>query len=214
MTAIYLFSGLGADERAFSRLIFSPFQVFYIAWERPGPQESIQVYAQRIAKQITAPNPILIGLSFGGIMAIEVSKQLPSYQQLILISSVKTKHEIPWYYRWAGKLRLDSIIPTGLLKSANPFIYWLFGLKAKEDKTLFKAMLKDADAVFMKWAIRQILTWPNEQIPYPLLHIHGEKDKLLPIHFIKNAIQVADAGHFMIYIQATKIQAQISQQFS
>jgi pimeloyl-ACP methyl ester carboxylesterase len=205
MSAIYLFSGLGADERAFGRLDFYPAKTYHIKWHRPLAQESIQEYAQQIAEQITELNPILIGLSFGGIMAIEVSKVLPAYQQLILISSVKTKNEIPWYFRWAGKIGLYKLILTGLLKVTNPFIYWLFGLKNKEDKQLFKAMLKDADSVFMKWAIRQILTWQNKGMPSNLIHIHGKTDRLLPIRYIKNALKIDNAGHFMIYNQAVII---------
>jgi hypothetical protein len=71
---LYLFSGLGADKRIFQRLDLSGYAVNYIEWILPLEGETIEQYASRLLCQITAPNPTLIGLSFGGIMAIEVAK--------------------------------------------------------------------------------------------------------------------------------------------
>ncbi len=58
-------------------------------WIEPLKNESLKNYAQRISNKITSDNPTLIGLSFGGILAVEISKIL-KLQKVILISSAKT----------------------------------------------------------------------------------------------------------------------------
>lgn len=74
MSTIYIFSGLGVDERVFRYLDFSGMDVRFIHWIRPLPDESIKLYAQRLRQQIVTDKPILIGLSFGGIIAVEVGR--------------------------------------------------------------------------------------------------------------------------------------------
>jgi esterase/lipase len=115
---LYIFSGLGADESIFQRLDFSGFNTNFIKWIVPNDKETIENYATRLIDQITSTKPILIGLSFGGLMAVEVAKQIGP-EKVILISSAKTKKEIPCYYRWAGQVRFHKLLPTTLLKSSN-----------------------------------------------------------------------------------------------
>ena len=90
---LYIFSGLGADEKAFQKLNLDAYQLTHIRWIKPGVNEPIEEYAKRLLEQVITPNPVLMGLSFGGLMAIEVSKHIDT-DKIILISSVKTKKEI------------------------------------------------------------------------------------------------------------------------
>ena len=94
---LYIFSGLGADERVFQRLDFSGFSPTFIKWIVPQDKETIENYATRLLDQITTTNPTLIGLSFGGLIAVEVAKQIDT-EKVILIASAKTKKEIPFYW--------------------------------------------------------------------------------------------------------------------
>ena len=108
MKTIYIFSGLGADERVFNKINFGNKKVVYIKWILPTKDENLGHYAFRISNQIQTYKPLLIGLSFGGMMAIEVAKHIDT-EKIILISSAKTKYEIPFYFRLAGKLSLHKI---------------------------------------------------------------------------------------------------------
>ena len=90
MKTIYCISGLGADERAFSKLKIDGYSLRVIPWLMPEPGETIQHYATRMRAIIDDPEPILMGLSFGGMLCAEIAKQIP-VQKLILISSVKSK---------------------------------------------------------------------------------------------------------------------------
>ena len=89
---IYIFSGLGADERVFQKLDFSDFKTTFVKWIIPQDKETIENYSTRLLAQITTKNPTLIGLSFGGIIAVEVAKQIDT-EKVILIASAKTKIE-------------------------------------------------------------------------------------------------------------------------
>jgi hypothetical protein len=51
----------------------------------------------------------------------------------------------------------------------------------------------------------RIVVWKNEQIPDNLVHIHGTKDNIMPIRYIKNCIRVKGGGHLMIYQKAAQI---------
>ena len=137
---VYIFSGLGADERVFHKLDLSSFSVTHIQWIPIKKEESIENYASRLLGQIHTSTPILIGLSFGGMIAVEVAKQLET-EKIILISSAKTKNEIPPTYRLAGKLNLHRIIPSSILKHSNTLINWFFGANSIEDKQLLKQIL-------------------------------------------------------------------------
>ena len=74
MKYAYLFSGLGADHRAFQYLDVPGYAMIHVKWIEQEKNETLERYVKRLAKQITMPNPVFIGLSFGGMVAIEVAK--------------------------------------------------------------------------------------------------------------------------------------------
>jgi pimeloyl-ACP methyl ester carboxylesterase len=194
---VYVLSGLGADERVFQLLDFTGFEVVYVQWITPLPNEKIEAYAARLLQQIDEDHPILIGLSFGGMMSIEIAKLIPT-QKIILISSAKTRHEIPFYLKQIGRGHLDNIVPASILKQSNAVVNWFFGVHSAFEKALLQQILKDMEPVFLKWAIHQVLNWQNETIPQNLIHIHGTSDRLLPCRFVKADHLVSGGGHFMV----------------
>ncbi|MEN8444017.1 MAG: alpha/beta hydrolase [Cyanobacteria bacterium J06555_13] len=95
---IYFVSGLGADERIFQWLRYDGFQPVHIQWRAPERGEPIEGYAKRLSEQIEEDNPVIVGLSFGGMIAIEIAKQMNT-QKIVLLSSVKETSEIPFYFK-------------------------------------------------------------------------------------------------------------------
>jgi hypothetical protein len=207
----YLFSGLGADKRIFQKIVLpAGYEVVFIAWILPEVKETLKDYCLRIAAQISFNEPfIFIGVSFGGIVATELSK-IAKPQKLILISSISTHYELPFYYKWAGKLNLLALIPTKLLKSANIFTYYFFGAATKEEKELLKNILYDTDEVFLKWALHAILTWQNIEKPTNFWHLHANNDKILPTFCIKDYISFQSGGHFLVYNQSQKVNTKLA----
>ena len=201
---LYIFSGLGADERAFQRLDFSGFSTTFINWVIPQDTDTIEHYVTRLLDQITTTKPTLIGLSFGGLIAVEIAKKIDT-EKVILIASAKTKNEIPFYYRFAGQLRLHKLLPTGLLKSSNFITNWFFGTTSTFDKQLLKQILIDTDPTFLKWAIDKISRWTNQTETKNIFHIHGKSDKILPLSYVKCNTTIKNGGHLMTLNKSDEI---------
>ena len=201
---LYLFSGLGADKRIFQKLDLSGYSVNYIEWKLPLEDETIEHYASRLLSQITVPKPTLIGLSFGGIMAIEVAKLIET-EKVILISSIKSGNEVPFYYRWMAHAGIHKHIPSNFFKNTNFITNWLFGTISPFDKQLLKQILSNTDPVFFRWALDQIIQWKNQTLPKNLVHIHGTGDRILPIRFRGYDILVKNGGHFMTLNRSDEI---------
>lgn len=203
---IYLFTGLGADERVFRRLDWSGHEVIHIQWLIPLVDESMEEYVARLLPQIKDEYPILIGVSFGGMMAVEVAKQL-EVQKIILLSSVKTKHELPWYYRWAGRMRLHRIIPQQLLRHSNFITNWFFGVESPEEKGLLKIILAETNPTLLRWSLNCIVSWSNTHLHPNLIHIHGSSDRILPLRYVQADRQVKAGGHLMVLNFAEEVSA-------
>jgi pimeloyl-ACP methyl ester carboxylesterase len=208
MNDIYFLSGLGADERVLQDLDFSGYKTVFVKWLQPIENETIEEYAKRLTEQIKTKNPIVIGLSFGGMMAVEIGKLIQT-EKIILIASAKTKFEIQFYFRLAGSLRLHNLLPTSLMKRSNFISNWLFGATSQRDKTLLANILHDTDSVFLKWAIDKIVNWKNAKILQNLQHIHGTSDRVLPYRFVLADIKIEGGGHFMTTNKARELSREI-----
>lgn len=195
-TTIYVFSGLGADERAFQKLDFAGADVCFIRWISPRANESLPAYAKRLLPQVESPSPILLGLSFGGMLAQEVAKLIP-VQRIILLASAKSEKEIPPYFRLLGTLGLHRLLPSRWIKKPSKLNYWLFGAETAEDRHLLDQILQDTDASFLHWALPAIAQWKNTTAADNLIHIHGSRDRILPIRFVAYDLCLEGAGHFM-----------------
>ena len=193
---IYIFSGLGADERVFQKLDFTGYNVHFIRWEIPYEQESIEGYASRLTSQITTSRPTLIGLSFGGLISIEIAKQIET-EQIILIASAKTRHEIPWHYRWAGKSGLHKLLPTHLLKGKNVFSDLVYRGNSEDDKQILQSIFAGTNPVFLKWAIDQVVHWQNDVKLENITHIHGAADPVFPVRYVSCNIKINGGGHML-----------------
>jgi pimeloyl-ACP methyl ester carboxylesterase len=197
-----LLSGLGADKRVFDFLDLHGFKLIHIDWIKPLEDEKIESYAHRLLDQIKRNRPTMIGVSFGGIIAIEIAKHIET-DKLILISSAKTKAEIPFLYRLAGKFWINKLIPAPLYRKANFVVYWLFGVKKKKEKELLKAIMDDADNDFVAWATNKIVSWENDKALPNIITIHGTADRVIPF---KNADhKIEQGGHLMVVSKADEI---------
>ncbi|MEM8723746.1 MAG: alpha/beta hydrolase [Cyanobacteria bacterium P01_G01_bin.39] len=208
---IYLVSGLGADQRVFQKLKLSGYQAIHIQWIEPEARESIAEYTQRLISQIESEKPIIIGLSFGGIIAVEIAKQIKT-EKVILISSTKNQQEIPFYFQIFRWLPIHRLLPPKLMLWFGQLLAgWFFSLESLAERQLFKAILYDTNASFMKWAVHQVITWKNEVIPDNIYHIHGESDRIFPYQFVQSDFSVNKGGHFMVMNRASYISNLIKQ---
>ena len=207
---IYCISGLGADEKIFANLRLNGYELRHIPWVRPAKNESIETYASRLALSIKEDNAILLGVSFGGMVGIEIARQ-KSLQKLILVSSIKSIEELPRWMKLAGKLKLNRFLPTRSFKFTEKIDNNRLGVSTDHEREMVRAYRQSADRIYLEWAINEILNWKNDWVPDNVVHIHGENDKIFPATKIKAAHIVKGASHMMVYNRAEEVSSFISE---
>ena len=204
MKPVYCISGFGADERVFSKLNFNGYDVHFIPWIIPQEKENIASYAARMSESIKDKNPVLLGLSFGGIMCIEIAKIINT-SQVIIISGIKTRHELPFWMKFAGIFKLDKVFPLRTFRFIEPLENHNLGIETAEELNLVRYYRNTINQQYTNWATHQIINWKNDWIPERLYHIHGGMDHIFPARNIKADYVIPDGGHFMIMNRAEKI---------
>lgn len=204
MKHIYCISGLGADERVFHKIQPDGFKMHFIQWQLPEKNESIDAYAAKLTSQIHHENPILIGISFGGIMCTEIARHI-NPELIIIISSIKTNAEMPLWMRLSGKLKLNRLFPMRSFKLIEPLEDYNLGVQSPEEKEMVHAYRKNVDQRYTNWAIQVILNWKNNAAPENLYHIHGDNDRIFPIKKIKADYTIAKGGHLMILNKSDEV---------
>lgn len=204
---VYFISGLGADERVFQFLKLPGVEKRFIKWVSPFHRESLSSYCKKLIDQIDPQQEIiLIGISFGGIIAQELAKLVPC-KKVIIISSVKSRAEFNWQLKLASNLQLHRIVPRWLLQLANQITAnYYFDVRDKAEAKLLQQVIKDTDPTFLTWAIDRIMNWHEYDYLQNIIHIHGSIDKIFPIKYINNVIEIPNGGHFMIVNKADQLE--------
>ena len=198
-----MFSKLKLDDR---------FSIYHIEWLKPLRKETIRHYAERLVSQIDTTKPFqLVGLSFGGVIASEIS-EIAHPDQIILISSTSTGVPISRFYQGLLKVALASPLAAPILKSTNSIAYKYFGADTPELKTLLKQVLHDTDNKVLKWALKQMSSWSRKTKAANLYHIHGSADRLIPIKLVNPDSRIEGGGHLMVYKQHEQISALLNRQ--
>jgi pimeloyl-ACP methyl ester carboxylesterase len=212
---VYFISGLGADWRLFQRLkLPDHFNLIHLDWIKPLGNETIAEYGARLAQQIdTSQTFQLVGLSFGGMIASEIAKQLTPLQTII-ISSASSAKEIPWYFKTAGSLHLPEVVPVRLLRLGIPVAFWFFGAKGRIERRLLREIIRDIDDDFLHWALKAITSWKSTERPPNLFQIHGDADKILPVQFTRPDLIVENAEHLMVLTKADYFSDFLSQKMN
>jgi pimeloyl-ACP methyl ester carboxylesterase len=205
MMNVYFISGLAADSRVFRHIVLPEgFAKIHLEWIKPFKNESLESYALRLAEKIDCSQKfVLVGLSMGGMIAVEIAKK---YKPVItiLLSSVPSHKHLPGRFRLAYYTRLHKIVPASFLKSAS-ILKRLFSNEDAQDKLLMKQVIRDSDSTFIRWGIGAILQWRNDFIPDPLMHIHGADDLILPISKTNPSHIIPKTGHLMVMSKAKEL---------
>ena len=196
MKKVYFISGLGADQRIFSFLDLSFCEPVFIDWISPLKNESLENYALRLRHQIPENNPTIVGISFGGMLTVELAKNNPDVKAIIL-SSNKTKKEFPFYFKAGRYIPVYKWGSASVSKKITLRFRSILGGTNKEENKLIRQIILDSDLSFVRWAISAILNWENNTIPANLTHIHGSADKLLPIRYVKPDHVIEGGTHVM-----------------
>ncbi len=206
MTAprLYLIPGLGADGRIFERLrLHGPVQV--LDWFEPlAPDEPLAAYVARLAVPIPPDEPCwIIGVSFGGIVALELGCLRP-LARVILISSLAAPTERTGWVQLGAWLHLDSWVPVGALRRLPRAGEWFFGVSGRRGNTLFRELLTLLTPTYTKWALRQLFRWQGCAVQ-PVAHLIGDCDRVFPLGYRTASHVISGGTHFMVVTHASQI---------
>ncbi|WP_299782008.1 alpha/beta hydrolase [uncultured Formosa sp.] len=196
---VYFMPGMAANPTIFEYIDLPKdrFKMHLLEWVIPNPKESLSDYARRICKNVKEKMPVLVGVSFGGILVQEMSKHMKT-KKVIVISSVLTKYELPKRMKLAKVTKMYKFLPTHLVRDFESYAKYTFGNSTTKRVNLYKKYLSVRDKNYLDWAIEQVVCWDQEK-PLPnTLHIHGDKDAVFPYQYIKDCITVKDGTHIMI----------------
>ena len=197
--------GMAANSKIFEDIRLPEiYQIHKLDWIIPKKNETLKFYAKRICKKIDQPDPILIGVSFGGILIQEVSKYL-NYKKIVIISSIKTNEELPISMNMAKKTKIHKILPFKWINNIDKLALFAFGDGIKKKVKLYQKYLSYKDPNYLKWAMDCIVNWDQKEIIKEIIHIHGKKDNVFPVKNLSGRVYLIEGNHAIIITRANQI---------
>lgn len=196
---LFVLSGIGGDERLFDgqRAVRD---VRPIKWVTPtDDREPLTRYAARLAREIQIAEPFdLGGSSFGGMIALELARHV-SPRQVFLFGSCRSPDAVAPFLR---ALRpIAALSPDRLFhppRMLQPLVARWFGASTPAHVDLFAGMLAATPPSFIRWASRAVFSWPGVlELPMPIHHVHGARDRLIPVRRVQPDHVIAGAGHLL-----------------
>ena len=145
---VYFMPGMAASSKIFEyiELPETQFQIHYLEWLIPSDNELLSDYARRMSEIIEHKKCVLLGVSFGGVLVQEMSKYL-NVQKLIIVSSIKSRNELPKKMILAKVTKAYKLLPVQLVSNIDLFSKFLnsvisFSKASKEPKSLLIASAK------------------------------------------------------------------------
>tara|TARA_Y100000389_G_scaffold118747_1_gene115907 strand:+ start:58 stop:702 length:645 start_codon:yes stop_codon:yes gene_type:complete len=202
MIHVYLMPGMSANSLIFEKIKFPKnFELHKLDWISPNIDESLENYAKRLSEKIVHKSPVLIGVSFGGILVQEISKII-KVNKLIIISSIKCNKEMPSHMKFGKITKSYKLLPVKWINDFESLISFVLGPKIKKRVDLYRKYLSVRDENYLSWSLREMIEWKQSKPLKNIIHIHGTKDLVFPTLYIKNFIEVPRGDHAMILKRA------------
>ncbi len=173
-------------------------------WLEPYPNETLKAYVTRWSPD-WATGGILVGMSFGGMVALELARQFP-VRAVVLISSLWDKSVIS--RQFAILERLSRTVPNSVvrpvIRSFGPGSVRRRNRLSAEDEKLMRQMANDLDLDFARWACRAVASWEGaldlvERPSFKLSAVHGAKDPVLYLPKpVPSWVQVVQEGRHLL----------------
>lgn len=196
---VYLMPGMAASPLIFERIKLpeDTFKIHLLEWMIPLENESLNDYALRMVACINHENVVLLGVSFGGVLVQEMAKYI-TLRKLIIVSSVKSMHELPKRMLLAKATKAYKLVPTQLASNIDVFEKYAVGKVVKKRIELYQKYLSVNDSRYLAWAIENMVCWSQEAPPENIIHIHGDSDGVFPIKNIKNCTVISNGTHIAV----------------
>lgn len=195
--------GMAANPTIFKhiKLPEDQFEQHLLEWFVPEKGMSLSEYALCMLKEIKHENPILIGVSFGGLLIQEMANHITT-RKVVVVSSVTHESQLPKRMLFAKYTKLHKLLPTGLVNNVELLAKYAFGETVNKRLELYEEYLSIKDKYYLDWSLDQIVNWKQSTTLKNMVHIHGEKDSVFPIANIEHCIRVKNGTHTMIIHRA------------
>ena len=200
---VYFMPGMAANPSIFKNIDLPKenFEQHLLEWSVPKKDATLTEYALEMTKLVKHENPVLLGVSFGGMLVQEMARHITT-KKVIVVSSVKHESELPKRMLFAKYTKIHKLLPTGLVNNVELLTKYAFGETVAKRLELYEEYLSIRDKYYIDWSLDQIVNWKCTYCPDCIVHIHGEKDAVFPIGNINNCIPVKNGTHTMIIHRA------------
>jgi pimeloyl-ACP methyl ester carboxylesterase len=197
---VYFVPGMAASPLIFEyiKLPEDRFEMFFLEWMIPNDGETLKQYSARMAEGIKHGNPVLIGVSLGGLVVQEMADIIRT-RKVIIISSAKCNKEFPRRMKFAKLTKIYKTFPTRMIQNVDAVRKLFPGNNVLNRRLdLYEKYLAVRDKKYLDWAFKVVIEWDRE-VPNPdVIHIHGDADGVFPVRYIKNYVPVKGGTHIMI----------------
>lgn len=213
---LYCLPGLGTDHRLFERCDFGDQPITRFDWPEMPVGSTLADYARHFAALIDASEPhVLIGTSMGGMVAQELAA-FTRPRLVVIISSWKGPQERPWYLTMLGRLGAERLVNRFFLERFVPTVRvmrWKLGLEDKDAQVHVMRMMERWSPQQLRVMIHACLTWHGAPVQH-LVHIHGDRDALMPLRLIHDPRTVRGGTHLMVLTRAAEVSTLVREAIS
>lgn len=204
-TITYFFPGMAASDVMFYKYRNLPFKCHFFNWIDPIKNERVKDYAARYIQMMDRSKKInLVGVSFGGILAVEIAGQI-EVNKVVLISSMTSRKTYPFLMKLFKHVPLYRLIPPKMPPINKGIVRKIFGIERKEDLEFFIKMISRYNFKNLRWSIRELLHWEYKEEMQGLIHIIGDQDRLFKPANTTNEIIIPGGTHYMVVDRAEDV---------
>ena len=201
--------GMGVDRRLFGPQWAAGLEFESPPMPMPARGDTMADYARRIRDQLALDGPCVVGgVSFGGMVACELSRITPA-RCVLLIASCSDGKAIPSYTRvieWVSRIVPDFLIRPRAAVSAR-MMARMEGL-SDEEYQLLRVMVTETEVTKLRRFARMILNWKAPpSYPCPIHQIHGARDLVIPLGRVRPEAIVAGGGHLINMTHSKEVNA-------
>lgn len=200
---IYLLPGIGCDHRLYDRWDMDGLVVRKLDWPAFPKGCTLASIAREMSDHVDRSEPhILAGVSMGGMVAQELAA-ITKPEKVVLISSWTGPHEWPLFVRISAKLQLYRCI-THFTAWATWPVKRVLGQRDRATDKLLWEMARRETAGKIRIGAGAILRWKGSPWTGPVVRIHGDKDRVVPLRFPVDHV-VHGGAHIMVLTRAEEV---------
>jgi pimeloyl-ACP methyl ester carboxylesterase len=196
------FPGLGADSTLAAFHQLSDSDCVWIEWPE-SISEDWDTFLESLEGQIPVVADLrYVGISFGGLVALGMSKRKPATKGVFLVGSLVDRREVRAPFRWAlaAAIHLPSFF-FDLRLVPGWAIQFAFGIRDPEHLRHFQVMARRLPPRSVRSLCRLIAKWSPVDTR-PSARIHGRSDRMLRP---RSDATFLDGGHLISMTNSAEI---------